>query len=189
MPYMERNCHLSFIRENMLLATVLDRFCIDNTTRMCGSDIAYGKFMGAYTFFFQDFPQFSIHLYFLFAMHDPDSNVLHGNYIVKLSLVISFFAFCISSFNFAMFKQNKFDPILIERALWERRERKRFREEIEKGTKHEAKIGSQKDKFKRRMTSVVKVEGLALTPTEKKALEIKRKSSPSPNHVSLKRKT
>ena len=55
-PYMERNCQLSFIRENMLLATVLDRFCIDNTTRVTGSDIAYGKFMGAYTFLCQDLP-------------------------------------------------------------------------------------------------------------------------------------
>jgi len=103
-PYMERNCQLSFIRENMLLATVLDRFCINNTTELCGKQIAYGKFMGAYTFFFQDLPQFSIHLYFLFFMHDPASNILHGNIVVKLSLCISFFAFCISSFNFVMFK-------------------------------------------------------------------------------------
>ena len=30
MPRMERNCDLCFVRENMLMATVLDSFCIDN---------------------------------------------------------------------------------------------------------------------------------------------------------------
>ena len=30
MPKIERNCNISFIRENMLVATVLDSFCIDN---------------------------------------------------------------------------------------------------------------------------------------------------------------
>ena len=31
----ERNCRLAFIRENMLLATVLDSFCIDNNVDFC----------------------------------------------------------------------------------------------------------------------------------------------------------
>ena len=108
----------------MLLATVLDRFCIDNTNVVGGKEIAYGKFMGAYTFFCQDLPQFSIHLYFLFFMHDPAANALHSNYVVTLSLIVSAFAFMISLFNFVMFKQNEFNPILIEKALSDRRARK-----------------------------------------------------------------
>ena len=53
---MERDNQLAFIRENMLLATVLDSFCIDNTVTMFKKPIAFGKLMGAYTFFCQDFP-------------------------------------------------------------------------------------------------------------------------------------
>ena len=30
MPKIERNCDICFVRENMLIATVLDSFCIDN---------------------------------------------------------------------------------------------------------------------------------------------------------------
>ena len=56
LPFMERNCFLAFIRENMLLATVLDSFCISNTVTIFKKPIAFGKLMGAYTFFFQDFP-------------------------------------------------------------------------------------------------------------------------------------
>ena len=52
LPYMERNCFLAFIREMMLLATVLDSFCIDNTVTLFSKPIAFGKLMGAYTFFF-----------------------------------------------------------------------------------------------------------------------------------------
>ena len=55
-PYLERNCHLSFIRENMLLATVLDRFAINNTVTIRGKPIAYGKFNGGWTFMCQDLP-------------------------------------------------------------------------------------------------------------------------------------
>ena len=55
-PYMERNCFLAFIRENMLLGTVLDSFCIDNSVVILQKPIAFGKLMGAYTFFCQDLP-------------------------------------------------------------------------------------------------------------------------------------
>ena len=101
---MERNNQLAFIRENMLLATVLDSFCIDNTVTMCKKPIAFGKFMGAYTFLCQDFPQLTIHLYFLIAMHDEASLILHAHPIVLISLVVSSFAILISTFNFVMFK-------------------------------------------------------------------------------------
>ena len=60
-----------------------------------------------------------------------------------------------------------------------RRERKKFRDQIEKGTKHDAKIGNQKDRFKRRMTStVMKGEGLIGMSPVKKTSEEKRKSTP-----------
>ena len=105
----------------MLLATVLDSFCVDNTVTLMKKPIAFGKLMGAYTFFFQDCPQLLIHLYFLFFMHDPASVILHAHWLVMVSLVVSSFAVMISLFNFAMFKQNDFDPIAIEKELWKRR--------------------------------------------------------------------
>ena len=117
---MERNNQLAFIRENMLLATVLDSFCIDNTVTIFKKPIAFGKFMGAYTFFNQDFPQLSIHLYFLVAMHDENSLILHEHPIVLVSLVISSFAILISLFNFVMFKQNDYDPLELEIELYRR---------------------------------------------------------------------
>ena len=43
---------VSFIRENMCLATVLDSFCIDNGIRMCKRVVPFGRFMGAYTLIF-----------------------------------------------------------------------------------------------------------------------------------------
>ena len=61
---MESNCFLSFIRENMLLATVLDSFCIDNMVMICGKPLVFGKLMGGLSFFLQDLPQFVIHLLF-----------------------------------------------------------------------------------------------------------------------------
>lgn len=114
---MERNCQLAFIRENMLLATVLDSFCIDNTVNIGKKPVAFGKLMGAYTFFFQDFPQLSIHLYFLFFMHSPEAVILHKHILVLVSLIVSSFAVLISLFNFVMFKQNDFDPMYIEMEL------------------------------------------------------------------------
>ena len=91
-------------------------------------------------------------------MHDPKSAELHQNYIVKLSLVVSFFAFSISLFNFVMFKQNEFDPIKIEKALYERVEKK-TRESL---TKRDVKLSTSKNNFKRRMTSTAQdtIKGL-----------------------------
>ena len=58
MPYMEANNFLSFLRENMLLATVIDSFCINNTVtvfKMCndkqGYNVVFGKLMGGLSFF------------------------------------------------------------------------------------------------------------------------------------------
>lgn len=63
MPYMEANNFLSFLRENMLLATVVDSFCINNTKSFFkrwrngkGIHVVFGRLMGTLTFFLQDFP-------------------------------------------------------------------------------------------------------------------------------------
>ena len=40
----------------MLLATVLDSFCIDNNETIMNRPVHYGKLMGTLTFFLQDFP-------------------------------------------------------------------------------------------------------------------------------------
>ena len=107
----------------MLLATVLDSFCIDNTITLCKKPIAFGKFMGAYTFLFQDCPQLLIHLYFLIFMHDDASMILHKETLVLVGLVVSCFAILISLFNFFMFKQNDYDPLELEIELYRRQHR------------------------------------------------------------------
>ena len=43
LPKIERNCNLCFIRENMLLATVLDSFCISNNAEVCKKPIHLGR--------------------------------------------------------------------------------------------------------------------------------------------------
>jgi hypothetical protein len=52
MPKIERNCMVSFIREQMLLATVLDSFCIDNSIEVFKKPVHFGRFMGVYTLLF-----------------------------------------------------------------------------------------------------------------------------------------
>ena len=52
MPYMEATNFLSFVRENMLLATVVDSFCINNTFSLLKKKhVTFGRLMGAHTFF------------------------------------------------------------------------------------------------------------------------------------------
>lgn len=152
----------------MLLATVLDSFCIDNTVTLMKKPIAFGKLMGAYTFFFQDCPQLLIHLYFLVFMHDPASLILHAHWLVMVSLVVSCFAVMISLFNFAMFKQNDFDPIAIEKELWKRRV-KDCSEPEEKLINSKAEFLESKAKLKRKMTILAPEPELNDIPTDKKA--------------------
>ena len=45
-PYLEDTCFAAFIRENMLLATVLDSFCINNSFYFFGKPLVFGKLMG-----------------------------------------------------------------------------------------------------------------------------------------------
>lgn len=63
-PYLESTCFAAFIRENMLLATVLDSFCINNSFYVCGRPMVFGKLMGFISFFTQDFPQLTAHVLF-----------------------------------------------------------------------------------------------------------------------------
>ena len=48
----------------MLLATVLDSFCIDNTYMIFHNHVVFGKLMGYWSFFTQDLPQYTIHIMF-----------------------------------------------------------------------------------------------------------------------------
>jgi hypothetical protein len=121
LPVLERNSQLCFIRENMLLATVLDSFCIENYTSICNKPIVFGKTQAAWTFIMQDFPQFTIHILFMLFVHD---GVPHADFTVKLSLMVSTIAVCISGFNFIMCGPNDFDPILLQIELKQRKETK-----------------------------------------------------------------
>ena len=49
LPKIERNCNLSFIRENMLIATVLDSFCISNSQDFMKKPIPFGRVSGTWT--------------------------------------------------------------------------------------------------------------------------------------------
>ena len=137
MPYMESNNFLSFLRENMLLATVIDAFCINNTKSFFktyrkgkGVHVVFGRLMGALSFFLQDFPQFTIHACFKIypyvgSYDDPNVKALHklikGEALLLISMVVSGLAVLISLFNMLMCVENEFDPVLLERALQQRR--------------------------------------------------------------------
>ena len=128
MPYMEANNFLSFVRENMLLATVVDSFCLNNTVELSkharngkGIHVTYGRLMGTLTFLLQDFPQFTIHACFkivpLVIDHPPVHYHLKGQQLLLISMFISAAALAISTFNMIMCVENEFDPVLIEVAL------------------------------------------------------------------------
>lgn len=50
-PYLESACFVAFIRETMLLATVLDSFCINNSFYLGGRPLVFGKLVGFFSFF------------------------------------------------------------------------------------------------------------------------------------------
>ena len=56
LPKIERNCNICFIRENMMLATILDSFCIDNNTEICKKPVPFGRIMAIWTLLTQDGP-------------------------------------------------------------------------------------------------------------------------------------
>ena len=132
MPYMEANNFLSFLRENMLLATVIDSFCINNQItifKMCnnkkGYNVVFGKLMGGLSFFLQDFPQFTLHacfkIYPLVFDHPSVHYYLKKQDLLLYSMFVSGMAVLISLFNLVMCAENEFDPSLLEAALQKRR--------------------------------------------------------------------
>lgn len=139
LPKIERNCDLSFIRENMLLATVLDSFCVDNSTEICKKAVPFGRQMGIWTLATQDGPQYLIHLLFMFVIH---TEISHSETTVIMSLIVSSIAIQISIFNCIMCAQNEFDPILLELEMKSRRE---------KASKRELMLESKKEQLKRKM--------------------------------------
>ena len=144
MPYMEANNFLSFLRENMLLATVIDSFCINNTKSFFkrwrngkGIHVVFGRLMGTLTFFLQDFPQFTLHacfkIYPYFFYYSAVHYHLKGQQLLLISMFVSGAAVAISCFNMVMCVENEFDPLLVEDALLNRRiENKQKREEEER---------------------------------------------------------
>lgn len=139
LPKIERNCDISFVRENMLMATVLDSFCIDNAVELCGKQVPFGRAMAIWTLATQDGPQMLIHLIFMFLVQ---TKISHSETTVIMSLVVSTFAIMISIFNCIMCSQNVFDPILLEVELKNR---------ADKATAHERKIRQQKAELKAKM--------------------------------------
>ena len=138
MPYMESNNFLTFLRENMLLATVIDSFCINNTVEFSKYRIVFGRLMGGLSFFLQDFPQFTLHAFFklyplIVSDYDPVHYYLKKQSLLLISMIISGLAVAISFFNMIMCVENEFDPLLVEDALLNRRiENKQKREEEER---------------------------------------------------------
>lgn len=139
MPRIERNCDICFVRENMLMATVLDSFCIDNHTEICKKPYHFGRVQAIWTLATQDGPQMLIHLLFMFLVQN---DISHADTTVIMSIIVSSFAIGISIFNIIMCSQNEFDPILLMIELKKRQDAVNLREQ---------KIKEQKDELKKRM--------------------------------------
>ena len=83
----------------MLIATVLDSFCIQNSQEILKKPHPFGRIMGVWTLMFQDAPQYSIHLFFLFFI---TNDVSHSETTVIMSLITSSVAVLITIFNVIM---------------------------------------------------------------------------------------
>ena len=101
-PNLESTCFASFIRENMLLATVLDSFCINNSFYMWGRPLVFGKLMGFVSFFTQDFPQLTIHVMFKLLILSEAQYTLKTQSLLLYGMICSSFAVLISLFNMIM---------------------------------------------------------------------------------------
>ena len=121
-PYLESACFVSFIRENMLLATVLDSFCINNSFYFMGRPFVFGKLMGYISFFTQDFPQLTIHVLFKLVIFSASQYKLKTQTLLLVGMIVSSLAVLISLFNMVMCAQNEFDPIVLEKEFLNRRE-------------------------------------------------------------------
>lgn len=109
----------------MLLATVLDSFCIDNNIEICKKPVPFGRWQGIWTLATQDGPQYAIHLLFIFVVA---TEIPHSLSTVLMSLVCSSVAMPISIFNIIMCSQNEFDPIILEIEMKKRRDKASIRE-------------------------------------------------------------
>jgi len=130
-PYLESTCFASFIRENMLLATVLDSFCINNSFYFLGKPFVFGKLMGFLSFFTQDAPQLTIHVLFKLIIYSDAQYKLKKQTLMMVSMCVSSTAVLISLFNMVMCAQNEFDPMVLEEELTKRRQKKKERDERE----------------------------------------------------------
>ena len=101
----------------MLLATVLDSFCINNSFYMWGRPMVFGKLMGFVSFFTQDFPQLTIHVMFKVLIISEQQYVLKKQKLLLIGMICSSCAVLISLFNMVMCAQNEFDPITLEGVL------------------------------------------------------------------------
>ena len=86
----------------MLLATVLDSFCIDNSFYIAGKPLVFGKLMGFVSFFTQDFPQLTIHVLFKIVIISDAQKKLKKQTLLMVGMVCSGFAILISIFNMVM---------------------------------------------------------------------------------------
>lgn len=118
---MESTCFLAFIREYMLLATVLDSFCISNTFSWFGKDMVYGRFTGFHSFLTQDLPQLSIHLCFKLIILNEIQYELKSTTLLMVGVTVSVFANGISIFNMIMCDLNEFNPTKMEEEIERRR--------------------------------------------------------------------
>jgi hypothetical protein len=89
------------MKENMLLATVLDSFCVSNYRSVCGKDIVIGKICAVNNFFLQDLPQTTIHVLFLYL--ETTHKIDHHDWTIEASLYMSSIAIVISLWNAVMF--------------------------------------------------------------------------------------
>jgi|TARA_B110001450_G_scaffold251663_2_gene272117 hypothetical protein len=111
----------------MLLATVLDSFCIDNNIEICKKPVPFGRWQGIWTLATQDGPQYAIHLLFIFVVA---TEIPHSLSTVLMSLVCSSLAMPISIFNIVMCSQNEFDPLILEIEMKKRRDKAADRDTV-----------------------------------------------------------
>ena len=86
----------------MLLATVLDSFCINNSFYFAGRPVVFGKLMGFISFFTQDFPQLTIHVLFKIVIISKAQKKLKTQTLLLVGMIMSSFAILISFFNMVM---------------------------------------------------------------------------------------
>ena len=133
----------------MLLATVLDSFCIDNNIEICKKPVPFGRWQGIWTLATQDGPQYAIHLLFIFVVA---TEIPHSLSTVLMSLVCSSLAMPISIFNIVMCSQNEFDPIILEIEMKKRRDKASVRETV---------LQKKKDILKSRLSKAGPKSGMA----------------------------